>query len=254
MGERHVGAGDLRLEQPAAEAGRVPVVVLARGRHLVPLPAAHRVPVASVEEDGVVEHRGEVEVAAIGLDDRRRPVARPGRIGIDQRQLKALLRGQRRVRRRLLDDEADGHARRRAAVVGERGDFELVRSGLAGRGDGRRPVDGRHRRPGHHGAQAGLDVAAAVEAEDHPVDQCRLQAAVTGRPPRTGHGLAGQHDRAVGRLENRDPDQRAGHSRAAKTRLNGVPATRRKRVNPALATMSAIAGSPACAPSANPPS
>src|SRR4029077_607755 len=51
------------------------------------------------------------------------------------------------------------------------------------------------RRLGRAGPLIGLDVAPAVEVEDHPVDQCCLQATVTGRPPRTGHGLAGQRCR-----------------------------------------------------------
>ena len=41
--------------------------------------------------------------------------------------------------------------------------------------------------------------------------------------------------------------------RASKTRLNGVSAARRKRVNPAAVTTSRIAASPAWAPSADPP-
>jgi hypothetical protein len=45
-----------------------------------------------------------------------------------------------------------------------------------------------------------------------------------------------------------------GHGRASYTRLTGVSATRRNRVNPALVTSSRVRASPAWAPSACPPS
>src|SRR5438874_1484790 len=58
-----------------------------------------------------------------------------------------------------------------------------------------------------------------------------------------GSGVAPSH------LVNRRP-----HGFASNTRLKGVSAARRKRVNPPAETTSPIRASPACAPSASPTS
>src|SRR5581483_2636687 len=52
----------------------------------------------------------------------------------------------------------------------------------------------------------------------------------------------------------RSREPRVCYGRASNTRLNGVSATRRKRVKPAASTTSLILASPACAPSASPTS
>src|ERR1700689_975759 len=84
---------------------------------------------------------------------------------------------------------------------------------------------------------------------------CLLKEAGDQRRCLRGGALAPDGARRVGLTRGRRHRPcRRGYGRASNTRLNGVSATRRKRVKPAAPTTSPILASPACAPSARPTS
>jgi hypothetical protein len=114
-------------------------------------------------------------------------------------------------------------------------------------GDLHLPVARVNQRPGRHQEDGFLALAIDLveEALAVALDEA-LAVGVAGAAL-----LAVAADRSHGR---RGWCDRGAHGRASKTRLKGVSAARRKRVNPPSETTSPILDSPACAPSASPTS
>src|SRR3954454_4350913 len=112
-------------------------------------------------------------------------------------------------------------------VPGEVGDLPL-------------PVTRMQDRPRGHQQDRPLAFAVAFPVDLDPV---AFDEALVIRQPGRAASVASAH--AVDRM---------CHGLASNTRLNGVSAARRKRVNPPAAITSPILASPACAPSASPTS
>ena len=158
---------------------------------------------------------------------------------------------------RGVTDEGDVDRSADAHLGNRRGQAARVHRGGARLGI--HSQDAAARAVGHVQRLVGADRAARAAAahtawrgEGGQLVYDRPRIGLAGvRRGRHGHGHRRDgrhhhHQRSLGRLR--------AHGRASRTRLNGVSAARRKRVNPAAVTSSRKRASPACAPSASPTS
>src|SRR3954462_10391816 len=87
-----------------------------------------------------------------------------------------------------------------------------------------------------------------------PLRELRMECPFHPRGVAVEPALEVVEDGALDRARRLDLVTRRRHGLASKTRLNGVSATRRKRVKPPLFTTTRMPPTPACAPSASPTS